>query len=98
MAEEYIYGDYRILRADRQPCPICGHPTGDCNSQTPHKLDSMFGTGLFKSVDNEHKVMVEETIYEERVIYGTSKIKVIKFKKGQMISIDEARENGLLKE
>lgn len=98
MSEEYIYGDFKILRADRQPCIICGHPSGDCSSSTSHALDSMFGIGLFESVDNEHKVMVEEDILEERVMYGNVTIKVIKFRKGQMISIEEARQNGLLKE
>ena len=28
-------GDFNILRADRMPCPICGHPTGDCAGETP---------------------------------------------------------------
>lgn len=58
----------------------------------------MFGIGLFESVDNEHKIMVEEDVLEERVMYGNVTIKVIKFRKGQMISIEEARQNGLLKE
>lgn len=98
MTEEYLYGEFRILRADRQPCPICGHPTGDCNASTPHTYDSLFGLGLFESVDKEHKVMVEEDVFEERIMYGNVTIKVVKYKKGQMISIDEARQNGILKE
>jgi len=98
VAEEYLYGDYRVLRADRMPCPVCNHPTGDCNASTPHSYDSLFGVGLFKSTDSEHKVMVEEDFLEERVMYGNVTIKVIKFRKGQMITIDEARAHGLLKE
>ena len=59
---------------------------------------ALFGVGLFKSTDSEHKVMVEEDFLEERVMYGNVTIKVIKFRKGQMITIDEARAHGLLKE
>lgn len=42
--------------------------------------------------------MVEEDVFEERIMYGNVTIKVVKYKKGQMISIDEARQNGILKE
>jgi hypothetical protein len=98
VSEEYLYGDYRILRADRQPCPICGHPTGDCGTENKHSYDDLFGIGLFKSTDSEHKVMVDEDVLEERIMYGNVTIKVIKFRKGQMITIEEARAHGLLKE
>ena len=98
MGDEYIYGDYRILRADRQPCVVCGHPTGDCNSGVPHSFDSIVGPGLFQSLDTEHKIMVEEDVLEERVMYGATTIKVVKFRKGQMITIEQAREHGLLRE
>lgn len=98
MGDEYLYGEYRILRADREPCPICGHPTGDCGTKSNHSYDDLFGVGLFESLDKEHKVMVEEDVLEERVMYGNVTIKVIKFRKGQMITIEEARAHGLLKE
>jgi len=99
MSDEYLYGDYRILRADRMPCPVCGHPTGDCK---PHQQESPIqnpiGTGLFPSLDKQTKIMLEEDILEERIMYGNVKIKVIKFHKGQMITVAQAREHGLLNE
>jgi hypothetical protein len=95
---EYLYGQYQILRADRQPCPVCGHPTGDCSSTKDEndKHINMVGVGLFESLDAQHKVTVEEDVYEERVLFGSQTIKVLKFRKGQQIPINIARDNGLI--
>ena len=95
---EYLYGEFQILRADRQPCPICGHPTGDCpnDSAEPLHNKNIVGVGLFQSLDHETKIIVNEDVYEERTLYGRQTIKVLKFRKGQQIPISVARENGLI--
>ena len=95
---EYLYGQYEIIRADRQPCPVCGHPTGDCATENGEHIPKkgIVGIGLFASLDKEHKVLVEEDVYEERTLFGRQTIKVLKFRKGQYIPIDVAREHGFI--
>jgi hypothetical protein len=74
---------------------VCGHPTGDCatkNSEPHHVI----GMGIFKTIDQKLTFTVEENVYEERQINPFYKAKVILARKGQKISVDKARELGLL--
>lgn len=93
---DYLFGDLRVLRADRQPCIVCGHPTGDCRPEDHPEQIKLFGLGLFPSLDNEQMFTVMEDVYEERQITPLHSGKVLKFKKGQKITLSTARENGLL--
>lgn len=92
---EYIFDGISIVRADRRACPVCGHPTGDCATRTsePHHV---IGIGVFKSLDQQLTFTVEEDIFEERQINPFYKAKVVIARKGQKISVDKARELGLL--
>jgi hypothetical protein len=92
---EYLFDGVRIVRADRRPCVVCGHPTGDCatpNSEPHHVI----GVGIFKSLDKNLTFTVEEDIYEERQINQHYKTKVLLARAGQKIPVDKARELGLL--
>lgn len=92
---EYIYDGVRIVRADRQPCPICNHPTGDCSvdNSAPHHV---VGLGIFASIDQKLSFTVEEDIFEERQINPHYKSTVLVARAGQKITIAKARELGLL--
>ena len=92
---EYLYDRVSIVRATRMPCPVCGHPTGDCATSTsePHHI---IGVGLFKSLDKKLEVTVEKDIYEDRQINQFYKTRVVIARAGQKISVDKARELGLL--
>jgi hypothetical protein len=92
---EYLFGDIPLLKADRSPCPICGHPTGDCipeNHQPPQKI---FGIGLFASLDKEQMFTIDKDIFEDRQIAPRQIIKVLKYRKGHQIPLSTARELGL---
>ena len=92
--QEVIYGDITIMHADRRPCIVCGHPTGDCateHSQPTH----ISGVGAFKSIDDTLKHLVEEDIWEEKPITPYTKARVLVYKKGASISQDEAKRLGL---
>ena len=92
---EYVLDNIRILRADRRPCIVCGHPTSDCatpNSQPHHVI----GVGIFKSLDQNLTFTVEEDVYEERQVNPHYKTKVLLARAGQKIPVDKARELGLL--
>lgn len=92
---EYLFDGVRIVRADRRPCIVCNHPTGDC--ATEHSMPThVIGIGIFNSLDKKLTVTVEEDIYEERQINPHYTAKVLLARAGQKISVDKARELGLL--
>lgn len=94
--EDYLFNDFKIVRADRSPCPVCGHPTGDCAGDSSAIPTKLFGIGLFESVDNSQTHTVLEDIYEERQVTPLQSRKVIKYHKGQVIPLSTARELGLI--
>jgi len=87
-------GDIEISMADRKPCPVCGHPTGDCSgnsSELPeNKLPAQIN-GL------EPLVLVEKDITEERPITPYTKARVLIHRKGDYVTLSRARELGLSK-
>lgn len=92
--EEYILDGIRILRKDGGPCPVCGHPTGDCSSDVPPP-ERVLGTNIFPSLGHEEVFIVQEDIYTERWISPFTKTTVLLARAGSKISLQKARELGL---
>ena len=88
-------GDYVVSMADRRPCPVCGHPTGDCTGLA-EKPDRIWGLGASLTLEANQTFLVEENIYEERQITPYTKSKVLLAAKGKKIPIAKARELGLI--
>jgi hypothetical protein len=86
---------YLVTRADRQPCPVCGHPTGDCAGEG--SIDYVVG---FDTKTNKATPMyfVEQDYWEERDITPYTRARVLVHKKGSSITRDEAVRIGLLKQ
>lgn len=80
---------------ERQPCPVCGHPTGDCagDSGPPQKIT---GLGITEEYKKKQTILVEEDVYEERQITPFVKVKAIKYKRGSHIPYEEAERLGLV--
>lgn len=87
------------LRADRFPCPVCGHPTGDCAGDSV-KPTIVFGTPNQKisSLSGSQKVLVEEDIYQERQISSHASMKVRIARKGSYVTLERALELGIIKD
>lgn len=87
-------GDIRIVGADRKPCPVCGHPTGDCGSgDTP-----LPNTAMPSQMNGtEPMILVESDITEERSITPYTKTRVLIHRKGDYVPLSRARELGLVK-
>lgn len=83
-----------ISRADRQPCPVCGHPTGDCASEdaSPSHIIGFSSSSGKSAVE----FFLEEDVWEERPITQFTSAKVLVYKKGQSISQEEAERLGLI--
>jgi hypothetical protein len=95
--DEYILGNVRLIRATRESCPVCGHPTGDCQgSQEP--LGKILLHGSTPSLEEEQQVYVEEDIYEERQIGELTTARFLVARKGSKISFAKAKALGILPE
>ena len=84
-----------FLRATREPCPVCGHPTGDCTGDTdpPKKI---WGLGDIPSMAEGQTVLVGEDIWEEKQITAYTKTKVLVARAGSKIPLSQARELGII--
>lgn len=91
--QEFLYGDIRIVRADREPCPVCNHPTGDCTDGAVPDHIVLYGT--VPSMDSSQDFLVEEDVIGYRQITPFTKARVILAHKGQRIPLSKARELGL---
>jgi hypothetical protein len=89
-----IYRDIKFSRADRQPCLVCGHPTGDCSTDTSNPTH-VIGFDV-AGKDNTPLIFLEEDVWEERAITPYTRARVLVYKKGQSIGHDEAKRLGLI--
>ena len=85
-----------VLHANREPCPICGHPTGDCagTMDAPNSL-----SGWADSPDGMKQVQMiylEEDFWEERQITPGRTTKILKHRAGSSIPFEEAKKLGLV--
>lgn len=93
--DEFVMDNVRLVRADRQPCPVCGHPTGDCSGERFEKPKEILLQGTTPSLEKDQTFLVEEDVYEERRVSQFTTLRVLLAKKGQTIPLTRARELGL---
>ena len=86
----------QIIRADRSACIVCGHPTGDCSPETHDKVQIAFATEVIDSLRDVQKILVEETVYENRRITPFTTARVILAKKGSYVTVERAKELGIV--
>jgi hypothetical protein len=91
---ETTIAGYRFLPADRNACPVCGHPTGDCTTEGA-KPTHIWGQGSIERLENEEMFYVEHDVIEERQITPFSKSRVLVAAAGKSIPIAEAKRLGL---
>lgn len=94
--EKRLFDDVTILPADRMPCLVCGHPTGDCAGENSPQV-KIAGFGITEALKASQTYYLEEDIYEERQITPFFKTKVLVHKKGKQIPYAEAEKLGLIK-
>jgi hypothetical protein len=94
-APEFIMPGVRIIRATREPCVVCGHPTGDC-ADAPNAPITIFGSAVEKPSRKEPDVFVPEDIYGEAQITPFTRSRVLLAAGGTYVSVTKAKELGLL--
>ena len=85
----------------REPCPVCGHPTGDCVGSASNDI-KIIGASIFPSLKYDDIFIVEEDVWTEKPMVlgqewhpgGLSK-KVRLFRKGQAIPTSVAISHNL---
>ena len=97
---EILQDGIHVLKADRMPCPVCGHPSGDCKPEdAPHPKIAFADTDTkMDSLKDSQRILVEDDVFEERQITPFTKITVRIAKKGSYVTIDRAKELGILKD
>lgn len=95
MTEDYN-GYITHLPADRQPCPVCGHPTGDCKSDTTEPPRYVIGPDAFPSMGYEEQYVVEEDVWQDRWISPFTQTRIRVAVKGTAIPMSVARELGIV--
>lgn len=93
---EILFDNITILRATREPCLVCGHPTGDCadGAVIPKRL---VGEEFYRDrPKREPGVLVVEDIYEEVNLTPRTKTRVLVAKAGTYISREKAEYYGLI--
>ena len=96
-SQDRLFGDIPILKADREPCLVCGHPTGDCKpaDHNPQDIYIAFVDSNLESVKEEKLIYVDETIYGERQISPYTTAKVVLARKGSFVTLQKAKELGI---
>jgi hypothetical protein len=93
--DDVVLGGIPILRADRQMCPVCKHPTGDCTTDTARPIHIVFADSVLETLKDSQMILVEEDIYEDRQISPFTKVVVIIVHKGSYVTLERAKELGI---
>jgi len=92
----YTVGDnIKVSPADRQPCPVCGHPTGDCVGDSS-KPNHIVGFGTDQPNPEAQQFLVEQDVFIEKQLTPTVKTKILAAPAGKIISVAEAQKLGLI--
>lgn len=95
-SQDRLYGDIPILRANREPCLVCGHPTGDCTPEdhNPQNIHIALAATESRTL-GERLIYVDEDIWGERQISSFTTARVLLAKKGQHVTLEKAKELGI---
>jgi len=96
LRSSYMIGDnIKITPADRSPCPVCGHPTGDCVGENSEP-DHIVGFGPDAPNPDAQQFVVKEDVWVERQLTPTTKTRVLVAPAGKVISVTQAKNLGLI--
>lgn len=90
----YRFADATVVGRESGPCPVCGHPTGDCAGES--KNVDFLGKTSMANPELANHFLVEEDVIVEKQITPYTKSRVLVHKKGSYISLARARELGLI--
>lgn len=95
---DYESENAKTLPPKREPCVVCGHPTGDCASENSTQIIKLLGVDIFPSMGLENLFVVQEDVWQERWLSPFTKTKILVAKKGNTIPMSKAVFLGLVTE
>ena len=98
---EEIFPGVTLFSAGREPCIICGHPTGDCashfNDEPPLAAPRIqFGEIVKKGTEDNPEIRVEHDIFKDVQLTSMTKTRVLVARAGTFITKSKAQELGLI--
>lgn len=99
-SSETVLDGVPILRANRESCIVCGHPTGDCVSHyaeapIPAVVRVQFAP-LAEKTAGEQTVLVDKDVYREVALSSMTKTRVLVAKAGTYMPKSKAEELGII--
>ena len=90
---EYVFGNIDIVKATHEPCPVCGHPTGDCAGETAPPLHVLGETSA--SADQD-KIRVEKDVVKEVQVTPLISTTIVVARAGSWITRKKGKELGII--
>ena len=78
----------------REPCIVCGHPTGDCVGSDDHI--KVIGPGIYSNLRAEEMFVVKEDVFETIPISRFTTTRKLVARSGNAIPKSKAIELGLI--
>ena len=91
-ASEQILPGVSLTRADRKPCPICGHPTGDCTGEVEETHIILAD----EAPPEANLVKVPKRITREVWVTPLTKAQVVVADAGSYVTVEKAKELGII--
>jgi hypothetical protein len=81
-----------VTKASRKPCPVCGHPTGDCTG----KVEESHILLADEAPPEKNLVKVKERITKEVWVTPLTKARVVVADAGAYVTVEKAKELGII--
>lgn len=92
----FVLGNIPFVPATRERCVVCGHPSSDCSDGPELQNKNILGVDIFPSLQRSTKIVVQEDVWEMVNLTPYTQAKVLVARAGQQISVEKAKELGLL--
>lgn len=74
---------------------MCGEPSGNCVPVDNKPITRIIGLGVFDTIDIKQTFTILEDVMYETEIAPNQLVKKLRYKKGQVIPLNDARREGL---
>ena len=85
------------MRAGREPCPVCGHPTGDCvGPERPGPVAPVRFGPVEVPPSEEPTILLDKDIWKIVQLTANTKTRVLVARAGAYIPVSLAEEYGVM--
>lgn len=81
-----------FLKADRRPCPVCQHPTGDCVGDVEESHIILAD----QAPEGKNLIRVKERITKEVWVTPLTQVTIVVADAGTYVTVERAKELGII--